>query len=106
MKAVILGSGFEKDLGCQEGRAQPVPWCSQVASTCHELFLPASHTDVLPPTVSASLFFFIYSYVHTMFGSFLPPLPSAPSLYPPPSRFQAETVVPFSLILLKREYKE
>jgi hypothetical protein len=38
---------------------------------------------------------FFYSYVHTMFGSFLPL----------PAHFQAETVLPLSLILLKTEYK-
>jgi hypothetical protein len=51
------------------------------------------------------IYFFIYSYVHIMFWSFLPLLP-APFLSPLPSRFQAETVLPLSLILLKREYKQ
>jgi hypothetical protein len=32
---------------------------------------------------SLTIIFFIYSYVHTMFGSFLPPFPSL-SLYPRP----------------------
>jgi hypothetical protein len=45
---------------------------------------------------------FFYSYVHTMFAMFL----SAPSLSPPTPCFQAETVLPLSLILLKREYKQ
>jgi hypothetical protein len=53
-----------------------------------------------------------YSYVHTMFGSFLPPplhpfpFPPPPPSPPQPPRFQAETVLPLSLILLKREYKQ
>jgi hypothetical protein len=61
------------------------------------------------------LFFFrflFYSHVHTMFGSFLPPFPT-PCLTPStthspplPSRYQAETILPLSLILLKREYKQ
>jgi hypothetical protein len=33
------------------------------------------------------------------------PLPPALSLSPPPCHFQVETVLPLSLILLKREYK-
>jgi hypothetical protein len=52
--------------------------------------------------------YFLYSYVHTMIGSLLPrppPFPLTPSLTPPPPRFQAGTVLPLSLILLKREYK-
>jgi hypothetical protein len=47
-------------------------------------------------------FFFVYSYVHTMFGLFLPPTAHSP----PPPRFQTETVLPLSLILLKRQYKQ
>jgi hypothetical protein len=51
-----------------------------------------------------------YSYVHTMFGSFLPPaptpsLPPHPSVSPLPPRHPAETILPLSLILMKREYK-
>jgi hypothetical protein len=52
---------------------------------------------------------FYYSYVHTRLGSFLPPDPtpsltthSAPSLSPPPPQYPAETILPLSLILLKR----
>jgi hypothetical protein len=58
-------------------------------------------------------FFFFYSYVHTMFGSFPPPSPcpipclSQPlPLPPPPSRYLAETILPLSLILLKRAYNQ
>jgi hypothetical protein len=59
-------------------------------------------------------FFPIYSYLDTMFGSFLPPttwplrFPTfCPLPLPPlPPHFQAETVLPLSLILLKREYKQ
>jgi hypothetical protein len=46
---------------------------------------------------------FIYSHVHTLFGSFLPSAPS-PTLLSLP-RFQAEPVLPLSLILLKRRHK-
>jgi hypothetical protein len=50
-------------------------------------------------------FLFIYSYVHTLLRSFLPSFPSTcPS--PHPSRFQAEPVLPFSPILLKRRHKQ
>jgi hypothetical protein len=59
-----------------------------------------------------NIFFFYYSYVHTMFGSFLPPSP-CPVLYrlPPsspllPPRYQAETILPLCLILFKKEYKQ
>jgi hypothetical protein len=60
------------------------------------------------------LFFllFYYSYVHTRLGSFLPPAPtpsltthSVPSLSPKP-QYPAETILPLSLILLKKEYKQ
>jgi hypothetical protein len=58
--------------------------------------------------VGQTYFFFVYSYVHTIFGSFLlltsHPLPSPP--IPPTPDFQAETVLPLSVILLKREYKQ
>jgi hypothetical protein len=60
-----------------------------------------------------NLFIFYYPYVHTMLGSFLSPA-STPSLtnHPKPShfpllpRYLAETILPLSLILLKREYKQ
>jgi hypothetical protein len=47
------------------------------------------------------LFIYLYSYVHTVFGSFLPP-----PLFPPPPCYPAETILPLALILLKREYKQ
>jgi hypothetical protein len=53
-----------------------------------------------------------YSYVHTLFGSFLPPSPRplpyplTPSLVPLTPHYQAETILPLFLILLKREYKQ
>jgi hypothetical protein len=58
-------------------------------------------------------FFFYYSYVHTILGSFLHPAPT-PSLtnlpasffFPSPPHYLAETILPLSLILLKREYKQ
>jgi hypothetical protein len=56
---------------------------------------------------------FYYSYVHTKLGSFLPPAPTpsltthtTPSLSPPLPQYPAETILPLSLILLKREYKQ
>jgi hypothetical protein len=57
-----------------------------------------------------NFFFFFNSYVHTMLGSFLPPsphpLPYPPAISPPPPRYLAETILPLSLILLKKEYKQ
>jgi hypothetical protein len=51
-------------------------------------------------------FLFIYSYVHTFFGPFLSLTPtSSLSLHCPP-HFQAESVLPLSLILLKRKHKQ
>jgi hypothetical protein len=55
--------------------------------------------------------FLLYSYVHTMFGSFLPPSPTPSLPTTPPSplllpRYLAETIFPLSLTLLKREYKQ
>jgi hypothetical protein len=55
-----------------------------------------------------------FSFIHMCIkclGHFSPftPLPSfdpVPSLSPKPPLFQAETVLPLSLILLKREYKQ
>jgi hypothetical protein len=50
--------------------------------------------------------------VHPRLGSFLPPAPtpsltthSTPSLSVPPPQYPAETILPLSLILLKREYR-
>jgi hypothetical protein len=50
------------------------------------------------------IFLFIYSYVHTLFGPFLPPPLSLSS--PPHPRFQAEPLLSFSPILLKRRNKQ
>jgi hypothetical protein len=36
----------------------------------------------------------------------LPPPRPAPSLTPPTPRYQAETILPLTLVLLKREYKQ
>jgi hypothetical protein len=52
------------------------------------------------------IFFLIYSYVHTLFGPFLPPNLRPLSLPPAPLTFGAESVLPLSLILLTREYKQ
>jgi hypothetical protein len=58
--------------------------------------------DVLPFLL---LLLFIYSHVRTLFGSFLPPAALPHSLPLSPAHFQAESVLPFSLILLKRRHK-
>jgi hypothetical protein len=51
-------------------------------------------------------FLFIYSHVHTLLGSFLPPaLRPHPLSSSPPPRFQAEHVLLLPLILLKRRHK-
>jgi hypothetical protein len=69
----------------------------------------------LTASVPAIIFFvlFYYSYVHTRLRSFLPLAPtpsltthSAPSLSPPPPQYPAYTILPLSLILLKREYRQ
>jgi hypothetical protein len=73
---------------------------------------PTSKAGPVPYMAEArllsSLFFklFYYSYMHTMLGTFLRPTStisltthSAPSI-------PAETILPLSLILLKREYKQ
>jgi hypothetical protein len=78
------------------------------------LYTPFEVLFVLFCLVCFVLFFkfLFYSYVHTIFGSFLPlspapsltlPLPPLPPLTP---HYQAETILPLSLILLKREYKQ
>jgi hypothetical protein len=51
------------------------------------------------------LLLFIYSYVHTLFGSFLHPAPLPYVLPHFPNQFQAGPVLPLSLILLKKRLK-
>jgi hypothetical protein len=48
---------------------------------------------------------FTYSHVHTLFGSFSPPLALYPTLFSLPHHLQAESVLPLSLILFKRRHK-
>jgi hypothetical protein len=48
---------------------------------------------------------FIYSHVHTLFASFLPPAPLLPTSPATPLCIQAEPVLHLSLILLKRRHK-
>jgi hypothetical protein len=48
---------------------------------------------------------FIYSHVHTLFGSFLPPAPFPHALLPSPPQFQAVPILSLSLILLKKRHK-
>jgi hypothetical protein len=63
------------------------------------------HYEINPVHKFFSLFYFlfIYSHVHTLFGSFLPPVP-----HPLPSSlplFQSGTILPLSLILLKKRHE-
>jgi hypothetical protein len=51
-----------------------------------------------------NLLLFIYSHVCTLFGSFLPPAPIPHPLVPCPPCFQAEPVLPLSLILLRKRH--
>jgi hypothetical protein len=58
-------------------------------------------------------FEFLFFLIHTMFGSFLPPplthsvtTHHTPSLSPQPPRYLAETILPLSLILLKRDNRK
>jgi hypothetical protein len=69
-------------------------------------FYNMSNILELTPSTILLFFIFFYSYVHTMFRSFLPPLLPAPSLSPSPPLYQAETILLLSLILLKRAYKQ
>jgi hypothetical protein len=48
---------------------------------------------------------FIYSHVHTLFGSFLLPAPLSHTLSPSPPQLQAGPVLPLSLVLLKKRDK-
>jgi hypothetical protein len=85
----------------------------KLKSNTHFIFYVANISP--PPKCTAiwsyPLFFylFIYSYMHILFGPFLPfaPCPLPHSLFLPthPHRFQAETVLPSSPILLKRRHK-
>jgi hypothetical protein len=63
---------------------------------------------VMIPYDAGSILFiyllFTYSHVHTLFGSFLPPVP-APTLSPAPPPFQAEPVLRFSPVPLKSRNK-
>jgi hypothetical protein len=59
----------------------------------------------IPTKYKAIFLLFIYSHVHTLFGSFLPPA-SAPTLFPPPLPLQAEPVLSFSSVPLKRRNKQ
>jgi hypothetical protein len=69
------------------------------------LFLQYWSLNHLSHCTSSFFFLFIYSHVHTLFGSFLP-LAACPHCLPPtPSCFQAESVLPLSLILLQRRHK-
>jgi hypothetical protein len=72
--------------------------------------------DCLPVLLSSAVFFFIISFIHMCIQclghfSFLLPSPR-PLPFPCPLPFsltpcyQAETILPLSLILLKREYKQ
>jgi hypothetical protein len=51
-------------------------------------------------------FLFIYSHVHTLIGPFFPATPCCLPLHPNPPCFQVESVLPLSLILLKRKPKQ
>jgi hypothetical protein len=54
-------------------------------------------------------FLFICAYNVWVISPLFPPPPSlSPASYlsPPPPRYQAETILPLSLVLLKREYKQ
>jgi hypothetical protein len=55
-----------------------------------------------------SFFFLLFICVYNVWviSPPFPPPPPLPPLNPPTLRYQAETLLPFSLILLKREYKQ
>jgi hypothetical protein len=63
------------------------------------------HTFFLLYTLPLFFLLFIYSHVHTLFGSFLPHAPPSPPSLPFPPQFQAGPVLPLSLILLKKRDK-
>jgi hypothetical protein len=55
----------------------------------------------------AFLFLFFFPFIHMCnVWVISPSYHQPPSLSPPPPRIQAETVLPLSLILLKRDYKQ
>jgi hypothetical protein len=74
----------------QKGKKKKIPKTISVCSLLKVFFFLIK---------SLFLFFFFYSYMHTMFGSFLPIPPLLPPLLP---CYQAETILPLSLILLER----
>jgi hypothetical protein len=53
-------------------------------------------------------YFFLISFIHMSIQSLglFSPLPPASSLFPQSLPYQVETILPLSLILLKREYKQ
>jgi hypothetical protein len=54
-----------------------------------------------------SLFFFIHLFICAyIVWAVSPPCPPPPPSPPPPPRFQAEPILPFSPILLKRRHKQ
>jgi hypothetical protein len=74
------------------------------------LHLPSRHstTWATPPAFLALVLLFFISFFHMCIQwlGHYSPLPPTPSLMPPLPHFQAETVLPLPLILLKREYKQ
>jgi hypothetical protein len=75
-------------------------WIRSVIPSLNQLFQKNSNV----PQLIFLFIFFYYSYVYTMLGSFLPLAPTL-NLPPKPSN-PAETILPLSLILLKREYTQ
>jgi hypothetical protein len=89
-----------------------IPWLIVPSSVFKTI---NGHSSLPHDTTCLILFYklFHYSYVHTRLGSFLPHAPtpslttySTSSLSPSPPQYPAETILPLSLILLKREYKQ
>jgi hypothetical protein len=96
----------------------PVTWdCRHLVSFCILISEPPSLLSIFLIYFLFVIYLFIclfyYSYVHTRLWSFLPPDPTpsltthpTPSLSPPPPEYPEETILPLSLILLKRDYKK